>query len=200
MEKKMYKVNKAEFMLCAAWKSQWPDQSLPEICLAGRSNVGKSSFINTITGRSKLAKVSGTPGKTRTLNFFNINDELRLVDVPGYGYAKVSDQIKESFGEMIDVYLRERTTLKGLVLIVDYRHKPTHDDIDMYQYAKYYKIPVIVVATKEDKLKRNDLIKNEKLIKKTLDFDENDQFIKFSSLKKMGIDQAWEKILNLCEI
>ncbi|MEG0366161.1 MAG: ribosome biogenesis GTP-binding protein YihA/YsxC [Coprobacillus sp.] len=195
----MYKINKAEFMLCAAWKTQWPDNSLPEISMAGRSNVGKSSFINTITNHGKLAKVSGTPGKTRTLNFFNINDELRLVDVPGYGFAKVHDKIKESFGDMIDTYLKERETLKGLVLIVDYRHKPTHDDIEMYQYAKFYRIPVIVVATKEDKLKRNDLKKNEKLIKDTLKFNENDKFVRFSSLNKVGVDEVWDMILELCQ-
>ena len=195
----MYKIHKAQLMLCAAWKSQWPENDLPEICLAGRSNVGKSSFINTITNHSKLAKVSGTPGKTRTLNFFNINDELRLVDVPGYGYAKVNDKIKESFGDMLDTYLRERDVLKGLVLIVDYRHKPTHDDKMMYDYAKHYHIPVIVVATKEDKLKRNDLKKNEKIIKDTLGFDKNDIFLRFSSLNKVGIDEVWEKILELCE-
>lgn len=194
----MYKINKADFVLCAAWQSQWPTNDLPEICMAGRSNVGKSSFINAITGRNKLAKVSSTPGKTRTLNFFNINDELRLVDVPGYGYAKVNDKIKESFGEMIDTYLKNRDTLKGLVLIVDYRHKPTHDDITMYEYAKYYEIPVIVVATKEDKLKRNDLKKNEQLIKKTLNFDDNDYFIRFSSLNKTGIDEVWNAICELC--
>ena len=195
----MYKIHKAQFMLCAAWKSQWPENDLPEICLAGRSNVGKSSFINTITNHSKLAKVSGTPGKTRTLNFFNINDELRLVDVPGYGYAKVNDEIKESFGDMLDTYLRERDVLKGLVLIVDYRHKPTHDDKMMYDYAKHYHIPVIVVATKEDKLKRNDLKKNEKIIKDTLGFDKNDIFLRFSSLNKVGIDEVWERIIELCE-
>ena len=195
----MYKIHKAQFMLCAAWKSQWPENDLPEICLAGHSNVGKSSFINTITNHSKLAKVSGTPGKTRTLNFFNINDELRLVDVPGYGYAKVNDKIKESFGDMLDTYLRERDVLKGLVLIVDYRHKPTHDDKMMYDYAKHYHIPVIVVATKEDKLKRNDLKKNEKIIKDTLGFDKNDIFLRFSSLNKVGIDEVWERIIELCE-
>lgn len=195
----MDKIHKAQFMLCAAWKSQWPENDLPEICLAGRSNVGKSSFINTITNHSKLAKVSGTPGKTRTLNFFNINDELRLVDVPGYGYAKVNDKIKESFGDMLDTYLRERDVLKGLVLIVDYRHKPTHDDKMMYDYAKHYHIPVIVVATKEDKLKRNDLKKNEKIIKDTLGFDKNDIFLRFSSLNKVGIDEVWERIIELCE-
>lgn len=195
----MYKVNKAEFMLCAAWQSQWPDESLPEICLSGRSNVGKSSFINTMTNRNGLAKVSGTPGKTRTLNFFNINDSLRFVDVPGYGYAKVREKMIRQFGEMIDTYLRNRKNLKALVMIVDYRHKPTHDDITMYEYAKYYDIPVLVVATKEDKLKRNDLVKNEKLIKKTLDFDENDYFVRFSSLNKKGVDEAWDIILKLCE-
>lgn len=195
----MYKVNKAEFVLCAAWKSQWPDADLPEICLAGRSNVGKSSMINAITNYGKLAKVSGTPGKTRTLNFFNINNELRLVDVPGYGYAKVNVKIKESFGDMIDTYLSDRETLKGLVLIVDYRHKPTHDDKEMYQYAKHYHIPVIVVATKEDKIKRNDLKKNEKLIKETLGFNENDFFVKFSSFSKVGIDEVWDAIIELCQ-
>jgi len=195
----MYKINKAEFMLCAAWQSQWPNNDLPEICMAGRSNVGKSSLINTITARKQLAKVSSTPGKTRTLNFFNINDELRLVDVPGYGYAKVNDKIKESFGSMIDTYLSKRDTLKGLVLIVDYRHKPTRDDIEMYEYAKYYKLPVIVVATKEDKLKRNDLSKNEKLIKQTLNFADDDYFIRFSSLNKKGVDEVWDAILHLCQ-
>lgn len=195
----MYKVNIAEFVLCAAWKSQWPDADLPEICMAGRSNVGKSSLINTITNHSKLAKVSGTPGKTRTLNFFNINNELRLVDVPGYGYAKINEKIKESFGDMIDTYLSDRETLKGLVLIVDYRHKPTRDDREMYQYAKHYHIPVIVVATKEDKLKRNDLKKNEKMIKETLGFNPNDSFVKFSSLNKVGIDDVWDAIIKLCQ-
>lgn len=194
----MYKINKAEFMLCAAWQNQWPDESLPEICLSGRSNVGKSSFINTMTNRNSLAKVSSTPGKTRTLNFFNINDTLRFVDVPGYGYAKVSDKMIQQFGEMIDTYLRNRKNLRALVLIVDYRHKPTSDDVTMYEYAKYYDIPVVLIATKEDKLKRNDLIKNEKLIKKTLNFDENDYFVRFSSLNKKGVDQAWDIILDLC--
>lgn len=196
----MYKVNKAQFLLCAAWKSQWPDHQLPEICLAGRSNVGKSSLINTLTNHQKLAKVSSTPGKTRTLNFFNINDDLCLVDVPGYGYAKVSDSIKESFANMIDTYLKERDLLKGLILIVDYRHKPTHDDVQMYQYAKYYDIPVIVVATKEDKLKRNDLKKNEKIIKETLDFQKGDMFVRFSSLNKVGIDELWLNVLKLCNL
>lgn len=192
------KVNKAEYMLSAAWQSQWPDESVPEVCLAGRSNVGKSSFINTMLSRNGLAKVSGTPGKTRTLNFFNVNDVLRFVDVPGYGYAKVNDNIKKQFGKMIETYLEKRNTLKCMVLLVDLRHKPTNDDVMMYDYVKYYDIPVIVVATKEDKVKRSELKKNEKLIKETLNFHEEDYFLRFSSLKKIGVDQAWQYIEELC--
>lgn len=195
----MYKINKAEFICCAAWKSQYPDESLPEICMTGRSNVGKSTFINTMTNRKNLAKVSSSPGKTRTMNFFNINDQLRFVDAPGYGYAKVSKKQQEQFGEMFETYITKRKNLKGLVLLVDYRHKPKDDDITMYEFAKYYELPVVIIATKEDKLKRNDLVKNEKLIKKTLNFDENDTFIRFSSITKKGVNEAWDAILKLCE-
>ena len=153
----------------------------------------------TITDVNGLAKVSATPGKTRTLNFFNVNDELRLVDVPGYGYAKVPERIQQQFGEMFETYCTERKNFKAMCLLVDYRHPPKDDDITMYEYAKYYHIPVIVVATKEDKLKRNDLIKNEKRIKEDLGFDENDYFIRFSSLNKKGVDEVWETILKLCD-
>lgn len=197
---KMYKVNKAKYFLSAAWVSQWPDEDVPEIVLAGRSNVGKSSLINTLTNINGLAKVSGTPGKTRTLNFFDINDELRLVDVPGYGYAKVPHKMLEQFADTIDTYLRDRKNLKGMILIVDYRHSPKEDDIDMYNYAKYYDIPVIVVATKMDKIKKNDLKSFEKRIKKYLGFDDHDSFVRFSSLNKQGIDELWAEILKLCHI
>lgn len=148
---------------------------------------------------SKLVKVSGTPGKTRTFNSFNINNELRLVDAPGYGYAKVNNKVKESFSDMLDTYLRERDVLKGLVLIVDHRHKPIHDDKTMYNYAKHYHIPVIVMAIKEDKSKRNDLKKNEKITKDTLGFDKNGVFLRFLSLNKAGTDEVWERIIELCE-
>ena len=185
----MYTIKKAELMLCAAWSSQWPDESLPEVVMAGRSNVGKSSFINFLQSEKTL----------KTLNFFNINDELRLVDVPGYGYAKVPKKMLEQFSEMIDNYLRNRKNLKAMILIVDYRHKPKDDDVTMYDYAKHFGIPVIVVATKEDKLKRNELVKNEKLIKETLDFDPSDHFVRFSSLKKKGVREVWDCILELCE-
>ena len=191
--------NLAKFISAYGVSSQLPPSEKLEIAFAGRSNVGKSSFINTVTNVQGLAKVSSTPGKTRTLNFFNINDELRLVDVPGYGYAKVPKKMLEQFSEMIDNYLRNRKNLKAMILIVDYRHKPKDDDVTMYDYAKHFGIPVIVVATKEDKLKRNELVKNEKLIKETLDFDPNDHFVRFSSLKKKGVREVWDCILELCE-
>lgn len=196
----MAKITKSEYLLSAAWESQWPEESVPEICLAGRSNVGKSSFINTMLSRKGLAKVSSNPGKTRTLNFYNVNDQLNFVDVPGYGYAKVPEHIQKSFGAMIDTYITKRKTLKGMILIVDYRHTPTGDDVQMYEYVKYYKLPVIVVATKEDKLKRNELKKFEKRIKEKLGFDESDHFIRFSSFSKTGIDQAWQVIYDLCDV
>ena len=181
----MYKVNKAQFLLCAAWKSQWPDHDLPEICLAGRSNVGKSSLINTLTNHQKLAKVSGTPGKTRTLNFFNINDEVCLVDVPGYGYASVSKDTQKKFGLMIEEYLKSRENLKHVFMLIDYRHKPTEDDVLMYEFLKYYNLDITIVATKYDKVGKNGRIKQDKLIKDTLKFDDN-EFITFSSVTKKG--------------
>lgn len=193
----MYQVKQSEYVLSAAWKSQWPDESLPEICLAGRSNVGKSSLINTLTNRRKLAHVSATPGKTRTLNFYEINHELRFVDVPGYGYAKVSMKIKESFGKMMEEYISSRPNLKGMVLIVDYRHPPTKDDVMMYEFVKYYHIPVIVVATKEDKLRRSELQKNKKIIKEKLGLQDEDRFIAFSSVKKLNVDAVWDAIWEL---
>jgi len=194
-----YKVNKAEYVLSAAWQSQWPEpDDLPEVILAGRSNVGKSSFINTLTGVNGLAKVSGTPGKTRTLNFFNINDELRLVDVPGYGYAKVSVKQLEQFADTMETYLTKRTNLRGMIQLIDYRRTPNDDDLSMYEYATYYNIPVVIIATKMDKIKRNDLKSNEKHIRDTLGFPADGTFVRFSSLTKEGVDEAWKAILDLC--
>lgn len=196
----MVKIKKAQYVLSAAWKSQWPEETYPEMCLAGRSNVGKSSFINAMLNHNGLAKVSSTPGKTRTLNFFNVNDALYFVDVPGYGYAKVNDSVTEQFGKTMDEYITHRNSLKGFILLVDYRHKPTKDDVLMYEFVKHHEVPVIVVATKEDKLKRNDLQKNERLIKETLGFHPEDKFIRFSSLKKKGIEDAWKVIYELCDV
>jgi len=186
----------AEILLSAANKSHYPQDEIPEIALAGRSNVGKSSFINTLLNRKNLARTSGKPGKTQLLNFFNIDDKLRFVDVPGYGYAKVSKTERVKWGKMIEEYLTIRENLRAVVSLVDFRHEPSTDDVQMYEFLKYYEIPVIVVATKADKIPRGKWNKHESIIKKKLDFDKNDDFIVFSSVNKDGLDAAWDAILE----
>jgi len=186
----------AEILLSAANKSHYPEDEIPEIALAGRSNVGKSSFINTLLNRKNLARTSGKPGKTQLLNFFNIDDKLRFVDVPGYGYAKVSKTERVKWGKMIEEYLTSRENLRAVVSLVDFRHEPSTDDVQMYEFLKYYEIPVIVVATKADKVPRGKWNKHESVIKKKLDFDKNDDFIIFSSVNKDGLDAAWDAILE----
>ncbi|AZQ41615.1 MULTISPECIES: ribosome biogenesis GTP-binding protein YihA/YsxC [Streptococcus] len=186
----------AEILLSAANKSHYPQDEIPEIALAGRSNVGKSSFINTLLNRKNLARTSGKPGKTQLLNFFNIDDKLRFVDVPGYGYAKVSKTERAKWGKMIEEYLTSRENLRAVVSLVDFRHEPSADDVQMYEFLKYYEIPVIVVATKADKIPRGKWNKHESIIKKKLDFDKNDDFIVFSSVNKDGLDAAWDAILE----
>ena len=169
----------ADILLSAANKSHYPKDEIPEVALAGRSNVGKSSFINTLLNRKNLARTSGKPGKTQLLNFFNIDDKLRLVDVPGYGYARVSKKEREKWGRMIEEYLTSRENLKAVVSLVDFRHEPSADDVQMYEFLKYYEIPVILVATKADKIPRGKRYKHESIIKKKLDFDPADTFIIF---------------------
>ena len=186
----------AEILLSAANKSHYPQDEIPEIALAGRSNVGKSSFINTLLNRKNLARTSGKPGKTQLLNFFNIDDKLRFVDVPGYGYAKVSKTERAKWGKMIEEYLTSRENLRAVVSLVDVRHEPSTDDVQMYEFLKYYEIPVIVVATKADKVPRGKWNKYESVIKKKLDFDKNDDFLIFSSVNKDGLDAAWDAILE----
>ena len=186
----------AEILLSAANKSHYPQDEIPEIALAGRSNVGKSSFINTLLNRKNLARTSGKPGKTQLLNFFNIDNQLRFVDVPGYGYAKVSKTERAKWGRMIEEYLTTRENLRAVVSLVDFRHEPSEDDVQMYEFLKYYEIPVIVVATKADKIPRSKWNKHESVIKKRLDFDKNDDFIVFSSVNKDGLDAAWDAILD----
>lgn len=186
----------AEILLSAANKSHYPQDEIPEIALAGRSNVGKSSFINTLLNRKNLARTSGKPGKTQLLNFFNIDDKLRFVDVPGYGYAKVSKTERAKWGKMIEEYLTSRENLRAVVSLVDFRHEPSADDVQMYEFLKYYEIPVIVVATKADKIPRGKWNKHESVIKKKLDFDKDDDFIVFSSVNKDGLDAAWDAILE----
>ena len=186
----------AEILLSAANKSHYPEDEIPEIALAGRSNVGKSSFINTLLNRKNLARTSGKPGKTQLLNFFNIDNQLRFVDVPGYGYAKVSKTERVKWGRMIEEYLTTRENLRAVVSLVDFRHEPSADDVQMYEFLKYYEIPVIVVATKADKIPRSKWNKHESVIKKRLDFDKNDDFLIFSSVNKDGLDAAWDAILE----
>ena len=186
----------AEILLSAANKSHYPQDDIPEIALAGRSNVGKSSFINTLLNRKNLARTSGKPGKTQLLNFFNIDDKLRFVDVPGYGYAKVSKIERAKWGKMIEEYLTSRENLRAVVSLVDLRHDPSVDDVQMYEFLKYYEIPVILVATKADKIPRGKWNKHESAIKKKLNFDPNDDFILFSSVDKTGMEASWNSILD----
>ncbi|WP_295348811.1 ribosome biogenesis GTP-binding protein YihA/YsxC [uncultured Streptococcus sp.] len=186
----------ADILLSAANKSHYPQDDIPEVALAGRSNVGKSSFINTLLNRKNLARTSGKPGKTQLLNFFNVDDKLRLVDVPGYGYARVSKKEREKWGRMIEEYLTSRENLKAVVSLVDFRHEPSADDVQMYEFLKYYEIPVILVATKADKIPRGKWNKHESMIKKKLEFDTSDSFIIFSSVTKEGLEKSWDEILD----
>ena len=186
----------ADILLSATNKSHYPQDDIPEVALAGRSNVGKSSFINTMLNRKNLARTSGKPGKTQLLNFFNIDDKLRFVDVPGYGYARVSKKEREKWGKMIEEYLTTRENLRAVVSLVDLRHEPSADDVQMYEFLKYYEIPVILVATKADKIPRGKWNKHESMIKKKLDFDKTDTFIIFSSINKTGVEEAWDTIFD----
>ncbi|MGJ6482422.1 ribosome biogenesis GTP-binding protein YihA/YsxC [Listeria monocytogenes] len=187
-------VNNVELIISAVRPEQYPETDLPEYALAGRSNVGKSSFINTMIRRKSMARISQKPGKTQTLNFYKIEEALFFVDVPGYGFAKVSKTEREKWGVMIETYITSREQLRGVIQIVDLRHKPTEDDRMMYEFLKYYDIPVIVIATKADKIPRSKWQKNAKIVRETLDFDPDDKFVLFSSETKMGKDETWQFI------
>lgn len=187
-------IQKAEFMTSAAKKGQYPPIGPSEIAFAGRSNVGKSSLINLLTRQKKLAKVSQNPGKTRTINFFNIDDTWRIVDLPGYGYAKVSKSESESWGKMMEDYLETRENLKIVVQLVDCRHEPTAQDKQMYDYLRYYNLSGLVVATKADKLSKNELNKNLAMIRKELELTQDEKLIAVSALNKTGVDQLLNEI------
>ncbi|MGT2785221.1 ribosome biogenesis GTP-binding protein YihA/YsxC [Streptococcus merionis] len=193
-------IHNAEIVLSAVSQAQYPADALPEIAMAGRSNVGKSSFINGLLNRKNLARTSSKPGKTQQLNFYNIDDQLRFVDVPGYGYAKVSKTERAKWGKMIEEYLTSRENLRAVVSLVDMRHEPTADDVQMYEFLKYYDLPVIVVATKSDKIPRGKWNKQESVIKKRLKFDSSDTFIPFSAITKDGVEKAWEAILTAADL
>lgn len=188
------KVHSAEIVISAVAKKQYPKSSLPEIALAGRSNVGKSSFVNTLIDRKKLARTSSKPGRTQTLNFYLIENQFHFVDLPGYGYAKVSKQERAKWGEMIDEYFANRKQLQAVVSLIDMRHDPTEGDIQMYNFLKYYGFPVILVATKADKVAKNKKNQQIERIKQVLDFDDNDSFVVFSTVTKEGKEEAWNAI------
>lgn len=188
------KIKTSELESVAVKHSQYPPSNLPEIAFAGRSNVGKSSLLNLLTGRKNLARVSGTPGKTRTINFYLCNDEFRIVDLPGYGYAKLSRKQSAKWGEMIENYLEKRENLLKVIQLVDIRHKPSAQDIQMYDYLKYYGLDGIVVATKSDKISNNERTKCIREIRKTLDMNSDDVVIPVSSLKRTGQKDVLEII------
>ena len=167
----------------AVQEAQYPETNLSEVALSGRSNVGKSTFINSMIGRKNMARTSQQPGKTQTLNFFNIDEQLIFVDVPGYGYAKVSKAQREKFGKMIEEYLTQRENLRLVIQLVDLRHNPTEDDVLMYNYLKHFDIPTLVICTKEDKIAKGKVQKHLKNIKDKLELEPEDSIISYSSIK-----------------
>lgn len=188
------KVHSADIVISAVAKKQYPKSALPEIALAGRSNVGKSSFVNTLIDRKKLARTSSKPGRTQTLNFYLIEDKFHFVDLPGYGYARVSKKERAKWGEMIEEYFANRKQLQAVVSLIDMRHDPSEGDVQMYDFLKYYGFPVILVATKADKVPKNKKNQQVERIKKVLNFDENDAFVVFSTVTKEGKAEAWDAI------
>ena len=197
-------IKKADMCALAVKPSQYPSDDKTEIAFAGRSNVGKSSLLNYLTGRKSLARVSGSPGKTRTINFFDVTGkteegdvDFRIVDLPGYGYAKVSRSVTDDWGKMMETFLTSREGLKVVVQLVDCRHEPTAQDIQMYEYLRHYGMSGVVVATKSDKLKRSQLGKSLAVIRKTLDLTDEDIIIPVSALKREGADKVLEVMENI---
>ncbi len=186
------KIDSVELTNIAIRQSQYPTDHLKEFLLVGRSNVGKSSFINTLIGRKNYARTSSKPGKTQTLNFYQVNKKFYLVDVPGYGYSKMSKESDKKIGLMIEEYLKNRPELAHVFLLIDYRHKPTEDDLLMYDFLKYYNIDITIVATKYDKVGASLRVKQDKLIKETLKLDKD--FIKFSATTKKGKEEIYKII------
>ncbi len=190
------KINSVELKISAVRTSQYPDDNKKEFLMLGRSNVGKSSFINTLVHRKNFARTSSRPGKTQTLNFYLVNDSFYLVDVPGYGYALTSKKTQEKFGKMIEEYLSSRKNLEHVFMLIDFRHKPTKDDLLMYNYLKYYNLKVTVIATKVDKISKGQWDKYKNIILKELDLVQGDELVLFSSLSKMGKEQIQNIIEN----
>ena len=182
------RIIRSEFEAVAVRPNQYPDASLDEIAFVGRSNVGKSSLLNLLTNRKSLARVSGNPGKTRTINFYLINDAFRFVDLPGYGYAKVSKSITADWDRMMDDFFKQRKNLKRVVQLVDIRHEPSKLDVQMYEYLRSYGLDGLVCATKADKISGNQKQKNLSIIRKSLNLSKEDKIVPVSALKKTGHD------------
>jgi len=187
-------IDSVELTNIAVRMSQYPTDELPEFLLVGRSNVGKSSFINTIIERKNYARTSSKPGKTQTLNFYQVNKEFYLVDVPGYGFAQGGKDRQMKFGMMIEEYLKNRNELKHLFLLIDYRHEPTEDDCLMYNFLKFYNLNIQIVATKYDKVGKNARLKQDKLIRETLKLSDDENFIPFSTITKKGKEEIYNII------
>jgi len=190
-------IKESNLELIATRRSQYPNEGKPEFLLVGRSNVGKSSFINSILSRKNLAHTSSRPGKTQTLNFYSVNNSFYLIDVPGYGYAATDKKTQSKFGMMIEEYLEKREELKRVFLLIDFRMKPTEDDLLMYNFLKYYNLPVTIVATKSDKVGGSKKQKNLKMILEALDLVVGDDLVVFSSVTKLGVKEVHKKIEDL---
>ncbi len=188
------KINSVKLVISAVRRSQYPTDEKPEFLLVGKSNVGKSSFINTIIGRKNYARTSANPGKTQTINFYLVNDQFYLVDAPGYGFANLSKQKRKKFGLMMEDYLINRPNLKQVFMLIDFRHKPSSDDLMMYNFLKHYKIPVTIVATKTDKIGITLQQKQRSLILEDIDLVVGDDFLMFSNVTKDGKLEVQEKI------
>ena len=188
------KISNVELSISAVRQCQYPVSSLPEFLIVGRSNVGKSSFVNTLINRKNYARTSSKPGKTQTLNFYKINDDFYFVDVPGYGYAITDKKTQMKFGKMIEDYVANREQLKEVFMLIDFRHKPSSDDILMYKYLKYYNLKVTVVATKIDKISFGQREKYKNIILNTLELQEGDKLVLFSSVTKDGKKEIYGEI------
>jgi GTP-binding protein len=192
-------IKSAEFVTSATKPSQYPPALLPEIAFAGRSNTGKSSLINTLVNRKRLVKTSSTPGRTQLINFFDINKRFGFVDLPGYGYAKVPESVKKTWGPMVETYLLDRQTLKGVVVVMDIRRVPGQEELNLVKWLSHYSIAAILVLTKTDKLSGNKQAKQRRLIAQALEMDKKD-FILFSAKSRRGNDALWHAILSLVDI
>lgn len=190
-------IKKSELLITAAKKEQYPETTVPEIAFAGKSNVGKSSMINTLVNRKSLARTSSQPGKTQTINFYNINDTVNFVDLPGYGYAKVSKTEKEKWGKMIETYLNSREQLREVILLVDIRHEPNANDIQMYEWIKSIGYTGYVITTKADKISKGQRDRYINVIKKTLNIEDKSLIIPFSASEKVNVEKVWELFENI---